>query len=209
MLAGLTDGLGWIKHIVLIIDDWATSRKMAYRRDQGTAMPNSTEDPVAAVEQRRIGALIAFDINVRDEIIDEPCIHVASNGSTRTKAVFLEHVATREVCFDLFEIDEHHIRAFGETTVGRDLSRYRSDAGEANPPEARAAPARVCKPWRKWEARGASGYGDRAPVNLRHAPIIRAWFPEPMKKLPKPLCRIWGFGSRGILGSSRHDSRVS
>jgi hypothetical protein len=134
MLAGLTDGLGWIKHIVLIIDDWATSRKMAYRRDQGTAMPNSTEDPVAAVEQRRIGALIAFDINVLDEIIDERCIHVASNGSTRTKAVFLKHVATREVSFDLFEIDEHHIRAFGETAVGRDLSRYRSDAGEANPP---------------------------------------------------------------------------
>jgi hypothetical protein len=129
MLAGLTDGLGWIKHIVLIIDDWATSRKMAYRRDQGTAMPNSTEDPVAAVEQRRIGALIAFDINVLDEIIDEPCIHVASNGSTRTKAVFLEHVATREVSFDLFEIDEHHIRAFGETAVVpgsyRDIVRMR------------------------------------------------------------------------------------
>ena len=108
MLAGLTDGLGWIKHIVLIIDDWATSRKMAYRRDQGTAMPNSIEYAVATVEQRRIGALIAFDINVLDEIIDEPCIHVASNGSTRTKAVFLKHVATREVSFDLFEIDEHH-----------------------------------------------------------------------------------------------------
>ena len=72
MLAGLTDGLGWIKHIVLIIDDWATSRKMAYRRDQGTAMPNSIEYAVATVEQRRIGALIAFDITVLDEIIDGP-----------------------------------------------------------------------------------------------------------------------------------------
>jgi hypothetical protein len=209
MPAGLTDGLGWIKHTVFSMDNRATRKKMASRRDPGTAMPKSTEDAVAAVEQRRMDALIASHIHVRDEILDEPCIHVASNGSTRTKAVFLEHVATREVCFDLFEIDEHHIRAFGETTVGRDLSRYRSDAGEANPPEARAAPARVCKPWRKLEARGASGYGDRAPVNLRHAPIIRAWFPEPMKKLPKPLCRTWGFGSRGILGSSLHYSRVS
>jgi hypothetical protein len=134
MLAGLTDGLGWIKHIVLIIDDWATSRKMAYRRDQGTAMPNSTEDPVAAVEQRRIGALIAFDINVLDEIIDEPCIHVASNGSTRTKAVFLEHVATREVSFDLFEIDEHHIRAFGETAVVAGPIAISFGCGGSQPP---------------------------------------------------------------------------
>jgi hypothetical protein len=134
MLAGLTDGLGWIKHIVLIIDDWATSRKMAYRRDQGTAMPNSIEYAVATVEQRRIGALIAFDINVLDEIIDEPCIHVASNGSTRTKAVFLEHVATREVSCDLFEIDEHHIRAFGETAVVAGPIAISFGCGGSQPP---------------------------------------------------------------------------
>jgi hypothetical protein len=134
MLAGLTDGLGWIKPIVLIIDDWATSRKMAYRRDQGTAMPNSTEDAVAAGEQRRIGALIAFDINELDEMIDEPCIHVASNGSTRTKAVFLEHVATREVSFDLFEIDEHHIRAFGETAVVAGPIAISFGCGGSQPP---------------------------------------------------------------------------
>ena len=134
MLAGLTDGLGWIKPIVLIMDDWATSRKMAYRRNQGTAMPNSIEYAVATVEQRRIGALIAFDINVLDEIIDEPCIHVASNGSTRTKAVFLEHVATREVCFDLFEIDEHHIRAFGETAVVAGPIAISFGCGGSQPP---------------------------------------------------------------------------
>jgi hypothetical protein len=46
-------------------------------------MPKSTEDAVAAVEPRRIDALIASDIKVRDEIIDEPCIHVASNGTAR------------------------------------------------------------------------------------------------------------------------------
>jgi hypothetical protein len=143
MLAGLTDGLGWIKHIVLIIDDWATSRKMAYRRDQGTAMPNSTEDAVATVEQRRIGALIAFDINVLDEIIDEPCIHVASNGSTRTKAVFLEHVATREVSFDLFESDEHHIRAFGETAVVAGPIAISFGCGGSHPPLKHARHLRV------------------------------------------------------------------
>ena len=132
MPAGLTDGLGWIKPIVLIMDDMddrATSKKMAYCRDQGTARPKSAEDAVAAVEQRRIDVLIASDSNVRDEIIDEPCIHVASNGTARTKAVFLEHVATREGSFDLFEIDENHIRAFGETAVVagtyRDMVRMR------------------------------------------------------------------------------------
>jgi hypothetical protein len=117
MPAGLTEGLGRIKPVVFLMDDRADSKKMAYRRDQGTAMPKSTEDAVAAVEPRRIDALIASDIKVRDEMIDELCIHVASNGTARTKAVFLEQVATREVSFDLFEIDENHIRAFGETAV--------------------------------------------------------------------------------------------
>jgi hypothetical protein len=114
MPAGLTDGLGWTRHIVFIMDNRATSKKMAYRRDQGTAMSKSTEDAVAAVEQRRIDALITSDINARDEIIDEPCIHVASNGTARTKAVFLEQLATLAGSFDLLEIDENHIRAFGE-----------------------------------------------------------------------------------------------
>src|SRR5882724_13544469 len=127
MPAGLTDGLGWIKPIVLIMDDRAASKKMAYCRDQGTARPKSAEDAVAAVEPRRIDVLIASDINVRDEIIDEPCIHVASNGTARTKAVFLEHVATREGSFDLFEIDENHIRAFGETAVV--AGTYRANVG--------------------------------------------------------------------------------
>jgi Domain of unknown function (DUF4440) len=128
MPAGLTDGLGRIKPIVLM-DDRAASKKMAYRRDQGTALPKSTEDAVATVEPRRIDALIASDIKVRDEMIDELCIHVASNGTARTKAVFLEQVATREVSFDLFEIDENHIRTFGETAVAaatyRDIVRMR------------------------------------------------------------------------------------
>ena len=97
MPAGLTKGLGWIKLIVFLMDDRAARKKMAYRRDQGTAMPKSTEDAVAAGELRRIDALIASDINVRDEMIDEPCIHGTSNATARTKAVFLEQVATWKV----------------------------------------------------------------------------------------------------------------
>ena len=80
-------------------------------------MPQSAEDAVAAVEQRRIDALITSDIHVLDEIIDEHCTHIESNGTSRTKAAFLADVAKREFSFDLFEIEENHIRIFGDTAV--------------------------------------------------------------------------------------------
>ena len=80
-------------------------------------MLQSAEDAVAAVEQRRIDALIASDINALDEIIDEHCTHIESNGTSRTKAAFLEDVAKREFSFDVFEIEENYIRIFGETAV--------------------------------------------------------------------------------------------
>jgi uncharacterized protein (TIGR02246 family) len=80
-------------------------------------MPQSAEDAVAAVEQRRINALIASDINALDEMIDEQCTHIESNGTSRTKAAFLEDVANREFSFDLFEIEENHIRIIGDTAV--------------------------------------------------------------------------------------------
>jgi hypothetical protein len=106
-----------MKDIIRIVDDWATSKQAAYHREKGGAMPQSAEDAVAAVEQRRIDALLTSDINVLDTIIDEHCTHVESNGTSRTKAAFLEDVAKREFSFDLFEIEENHIRIFGETAV--------------------------------------------------------------------------------------------
>lgn len=80
-------------------------------------MSQSAADTVAAVEQRRIAALIAADIDALDEIIDAQCTHIESNGTSRTKAEFLKDVAQQEFSFDLFEIDENHIRIFGETAV--------------------------------------------------------------------------------------------
>jgi hypothetical protein len=80
-------------------------------------MPQSAEDAVAVVEQRRIDALLTADINTLDEMIDAQCTHRESNGTSRTKAAFLEDVAKRAFSFDLFEIEEHHIRIFGETAV--------------------------------------------------------------------------------------------
>ena len=97
-------------------------------------MPQSAEDAVAAVEQRRIDALIASDINALDAIIDEHCTHIESNGTSRTKAAFLEDVAKREFSFDLFEIIENHIRIIGDTAVVtgtyRNIVRVR---GKQNP----------------------------------------------------------------------------
>jgi hypothetical protein len=99
------------------VDDRATSQQAASHRDKGRAMPQSATDAVAAVEQRRIDALIASDINALEEIIDEHCTHIESNGTSRTKAAFLEDVAQRAFSFDLFAIDENQIRIFGETAV--------------------------------------------------------------------------------------------
>ena len=44
---------------------------------------------MAAGEQRRLDTLIASTGNTLDEMIDEPCTHVESNGISRTKAAFL------------------------------------------------------------------------------------------------------------------------
>jgi hypothetical protein len=80
-------------------------------------MSQSAENVVAAIEQRRIDAMMAADINSLDELIDEQCTHIESNGTSRTKAEFLADVAKREFSFDLFEIKENHIRIFGDTAI--------------------------------------------------------------------------------------------
>ena len=80
-------------------------------------MPQSAEDAVAAVEQRRIDAWMAANINALDASIDEQCTHIESNGPARTQAAFLEDVAKRAFSFALCEIAENHIRLFGDTAV--------------------------------------------------------------------------------------------
>src|SRR5262249_27749275 len=52
------DALLWSdKDILRIVDDEVTSKKAGYRCEKGKVMPQSAEDAVAAVEQRRIDAL--------------------------------------------------------------------------------------------------------------------------------------------------------
>src|SRR5262245_12835008 len=99
------------------MDECATSKKAGYRCEKGKVMPQSAEDAVAAVEQRRIDALITSDINALDEIIDEHCTHIESNGTSRTKAAFLADVAKQEFSFYLFEIDDRRLVIFADTAV--------------------------------------------------------------------------------------------
>jgi hypothetical protein len=80
-------------------------------------MPQSAADTVAAVEQRRLDALLTADIHALDEMIDEQCTHIESNGTLRTKTAFLADVAKRAFSFDLFEIEANHIRIFDDTAV--------------------------------------------------------------------------------------------
>jgi hypothetical protein len=47
--------------IIRIVDDRAISKPAVYRRAKGSAMPQSAEDTVAAVEQRRIDALLTAE----------------------------------------------------------------------------------------------------------------------------------------------------
>jgi ketosteroid isomerase-like protein len=97
-------------------------------------MSQSAKGAIAAIEQRRIDALLAGDVAALDAIIDEHCSHVESNGAARSKADFLADVARREFSFDLFEIEHNDIRVFGDTAVV--AGRYRNVArikGEALP----------------------------------------------------------------------------
>jgi hypothetical protein len=112
------DALLWSRtDIIRIVDDEATGKKAGYRCAKGKVMPQSAEDAVAAVEQRRIDALINADITVLDAMIDAHCTHVASNGTSRTKAACLADGAKREFAFDLFEIAENSMRIFGDTAI--------------------------------------------------------------------------------------------
>jgi hypothetical protein len=80
-------------------------------------MPQSAADAGAAIEQRRIDALLASDLHALDAIMDERCTPIESNGTARTKAAFLQDVAKRAVSFALFEIEENASRIVGETAV--------------------------------------------------------------------------------------------
>jgi hypothetical protein len=161
----LTDWLWSIMAIIRIVDDWATSKQAVYRRAEESAIPQSAEDAVATAEQRRTDALLTADIHPVDEIIDDQCPHIESNSTSRMKAAFLADVAKRAFSFDLFGIEENHIRIFGETAVVAGTYHHIVRVRGTPNPMKRAPPAGLCEPWWQLEAGGALGDGDNPRAN--------------------------------------------
>ena len=77
-------------------------------------MPQSAENVIAAIEQRRIAAMMATDINTLDELIDEQCTHIESNG---TSPVFYQF---RQLFYTASPLLEHSWD-FSDSFSGRSL----------------------------------------------------------------------------------------
>lgn len=76
----------------------------------------ATRAEILAVEERRRQALLAVDVATLDEIFDDDLIHIHAPGLTHTKAMLLEHVATRQAYLDMRR-GELLIRVVGDVAV--------------------------------------------------------------------------------------------
>lgn len=85
---------------------------------------------ILAVEQRRQDALIAGDLDALDEIFDDSLVHIHAPGLVHTKALLLEHVATRGVYLEITRQDLQ-VRVFGDTAVmtGGIVNRMKAPQG--------------------------------------------------------------------------------
>ena len=88
------------------------------------------EAEILAVERRRQDALIATDLETLDEIFDESLVHIHAPGLVHTKALLLEHVATRQAYLEITRQDVR-VRVFGDTAVvtGGIVNRMRAPQG--------------------------------------------------------------------------------
>lgn len=73
-------------------------------------------DDILASETRRQEALIAKDLEALDELFDEALVHVHAPGEVHTKALLLEHVATRGVYLQITR-GELKVRVIGDVAV--------------------------------------------------------------------------------------------
>ncbi len=87
-------------------------------------------DDILASETRRQRALIAKDIEALDELFDESLVHVHAPGEVHTKALLLEHVATRGVYLQITR-GELKVRVIGDVAVvtGPITNRMRAPGG--------------------------------------------------------------------------------
>lgn len=93
-------------------------------------MTPTVEQEILAVEERRQTALIEGDVAALDEIFDDSLIHIHAPGLVHTKAMLLEHVATRRAYLEITRQDLQ-MRIFGDVAVvtGGIVNRMRAPGG--------------------------------------------------------------------------------
>lgn len=87
-------------------------------------------DEILAAETRRQEALIAKDLDALDALFDESLVHVHAPGEVHTKALLLEHVATRGVYLQITRGDLG-VRVIGDVAVvtGSITNRMKAPGG--------------------------------------------------------------------------------
>ncbi|KZM77087.1 DUF4440 domain-containing protein [Cellulosimicrobium sp. I38E] len=91
----------------------------------------TTRAEVIAVEEARRAALVAHDLDALDALFDDSLVHVHAPGLIHTKALLLEHVATRHAYLDVTRADLV-VRTVGDDVVvvtGRISNRLRTAEG--------------------------------------------------------------------------------
>lgn len=87
-------------------------------------------EEILAAERRRQEALIAQDLDALDALFDDSLVHVHAPGEVHTKALLLEHVATRGVYLEITR-GELAVRVVGDVAVvtGPVTNRMRASGG--------------------------------------------------------------------------------
>lgn len=77
---------------------------------------DTTRDAILAVEATRQRALVDGDLDALDAIFDDALIHIHAPGLVHTKAMLLEHVATRRAYLSI-ERGDLTIRRIGDVAI--------------------------------------------------------------------------------------------
>jgi uncharacterized protein (TIGR02246 family) len=91
----------------------------------------ATRAEVLAVEDARRAALVAHDLDALDALFDDTLVHVHAPGLVHTKALLMEHVATRQAYLDVTR-DDLVVRTVGDdvaVVTGRIVNRLRTAEG--------------------------------------------------------------------------------
>lgn len=87
-------------------------------------------EQLLAAEERRQRALIAVDLDTLAELFDDSLVHIHAPGVVHTKAMLLEHTATRQAYLEITR-GELNIRQFGDIAImtGSITNRMRAPGG--------------------------------------------------------------------------------